>query len=32
MSEKCVAVIPVREGSGRIKDKNFIPFEGIIYL
>lgn len=28
MKEKCVAVVPVREGSGRIKDKNFIPFGG----
>ncbi|MFA6143152.1 MAG: hypothetical protein WC738_07690, partial [Candidatus Omnitrophota bacterium] len=23
-----VAVVPVREGSSRIKDKNFVPFGG----
>ncbi|MFC1576478.1 cytidylyltransferase domain-containing protein [Candidatus Omnitrophota bacterium] len=27
MKEKMVALVPVREGSTRIKDKNFIPFD-----
>jgi len=26
--EQVVAVVPVREGSSRIKDKNFVPFRG----
>jgi len=28
MSEKTVALVPVREGSQRVKDKNFKPFAG----
>ena len=28
LAEPVVAVVPVREGSSRIKDKNFVPFGG----